>query len=75
MCPVAFCEDCLPVDHEIIGPLSERWAPLGYKPLRTGCFIFCSPECKQFNVDVAEREKKDSSQVVVTPQVPKKRKS
>ena len=34
MCPVAFCEDCLPVDHEIIGPLSERWAPLGFKPLR-----------------------------------------
>ena len=92
MCPVAFCEDCLPATHEIIGPLSERWAPLGFRPLRyvymyvcivcmyiyvcmcvcvcggrSGCFIFCSPECKQFGIDMAEREKADSSQVRSTP--------
>ena len=32
---------------------------------RSGCFIFCSPDCKQFGVDMAEREKSDSSQVAL----------
>ncbi len=41
MCPVAFCEDCLPATHEIIGPLSERWAPLGFRPLRYVYMYVC----------------------------------
>lgn len=49
VCPKAFCEDCLPTDHEFVGGISDRWVPLGFDRIQThSCFIHCSEDCKNF---------------------------
>ena len=72
MCPVAFCEDCLPSDSEFLGVLSPRYLALGYRSSvgrrsASSCFIFCSPDCKQFAEEVALREAADTTKVRATP--------
>lgn len=47
ICPCAYCEDCLPVAHEMVGQ-SLRLELLGYHPKGGVLYVQCSPECIKF---------------------------
>lgn len=48
MCPDAFCEDCLPLDHAFVGRSCDRWEELGFVAPSNACFIHCGADCVAF---------------------------
>ena len=45
MCPDAFCEDCLPDEHEMVGECAH-YKGLGQVHPKQACFILCGKACK-----------------------------
>ena len=50
ICPLAYCEDCLPQEAFVIGP-SERMEALGYRQNNI-CYMHCSLECAHAAVEL-----------------------
>ncbi|KAK9859870.1 hypothetical protein WJX84_002821 [Apatococcus fuscideae] len=48
-CPIAYCEDHLPIMHVKIVKESTRFQALGQLHPSVACFIRCSPECEAFS--------------------------
>eukprot|EP00981_Chlorochromonas_danica_P010710 scaffold3341_cov165-Ochromonas_danica.AAC.25 len=55
VCPLAYCEDCLPADALIIGE-SKFFKAKRYVLPSTACYIRCSQECMEFDVEGALAE-------------------
>ena len=50
-CPLAYCEDCLPKESEIIGIHSERYTQARYRSPGNACYIHCSEACAKADVN------------------------
>lgn len=52
VCPLAYCEDCLPAEASIIGE-SKFFKAKRYVLPSTACYIRCSQECIEFDIEGA----------------------
>ncbi|KAG1680939.1 hypothetical protein FOA52_009898 [Chlamydomonas sp. UWO 241] len=50
-CPNAFCEDCLPEEHEMVGEC-DHFKALGQVHPKQACFILCSVDCKKQRIAI-----------------------
>ncbi|GAX72787.1 hypothetical protein CEUSTIGMA_g243.t1 [Chlamydomonas eustigma] len=51
VCPVAYCEDCLPDEYQMVGSCKHFMA-LGQIPPKQACFILCSKECIAQKIEI-----------------------